>query len=292
MGSSKINGSKKIKERVTVLVCCSMSGEKKKLLVIGNSAKPRRFPKDHSLLPTDYDHSKKAWMNRLIMGRWLTKWNKELRLKGKNILLLLDNAPSHPNYEEISDLNLTNIVIKYLPANTTSICQPADAGIINSLKAHYKRLLRERTIAAMEIDHTEMAYKFVTSETISNCFQNAFKGEKFEKTLENFPLPPNISLESFQAQLKSENEIDCHENFDSEEENDIESVQEIENVSTEVVSTNQFLHHLNSVRSYIQSRGASDTIYNALQDLESIALHDKIENSSKNQTKITHFLLK
>ena len=163
----------------------------------------------------------------------------------------------------------------------------------------------------MEIDHTEMAtnfakktsvldaihlisqaYKFVTSETISNCFQNAFKGEKFEKTLENFPLPPNISLESFQAQLKSENEIDCHENFDSEEENDIESVQEIENVSTEVVSTNQFLHHLNSVRSYIQSRGASDTIYNALQDLESIALHDKIENSSKNQTKITHFLLK
>jgi len=110
--------------------------------------------------------------------------------------------------------------------------------------------------------------------------------------LENFPLPPNISLESFQAQLKSENEIDCHENFDSEEENDIESVQEIENVSTEVVSTNQFLHHLNSVRSYIQSRGASDTIYNALQDLESIALHDKIENSSKNQTKITHFLLK
>ena len=74
----------------------------------------------------------------------------------------------------------------------------------------------------MEIDHTEMAtnfakkttvldanhlnnqaYKFVTSEKITNCFQNALRGEKFEKTLDYFPLPTNISLESFQVQLKS-----------------------------------------------------------------------------------------
>ena len=73
---------------------------------------------------------------------------------------------------------------------------------------------------------------------------------------------------------------------------DIESVQEVENTGTEAVSTNQFLHHLSSVRSYIQSRGASESIYNALQDLESIALHDKIESSSKNQTEITNLCLK
>ena len=39
------------------------------------------------------------------------------------------------------------------------------------------------------------------------------------------------------------------------------------------------LHHLNSLRSYIQSRGASESIYNALHDCESIGLHDKFESS-------------
>ena len=71
------------------MVCCSMNGDKKKLLVIGNSARPRGFPKDFSSLPVDYDNSKKAWMNKAIMSRWLTKWNKQLRLKNKKVLLLL-----------------------------------------------------------------------------------------------------------------------------------------------------------------------------------------------------------
>ena len=99
-------------------------------------------------------------MNKAIMSRWLTKWNKQLRLKDKKVLLLLDNAPSHPNLTEISDLNLTNITIHYLPHNTTSLCQPADAGIINALKAHYKRLLRDRTIAAMDGNESEFAVNF------------------------------------------------------------------------------------------------------------------------------------
>ena len=70
----------------------------------------------------------------------------------------------------------------------------------------------------MEIDHTDMATNFAkkttvldanhlnnqaSSEKITNCFQNALRGEKFEKTLDYFPLPTNISLESFQVQLKS-----------------------------------------------------------------------------------------
>ena len=92
-----------------------MNGDKKKLLAIGNSARPRGFPKDFSSLLVDYDNSKKAWMNKAIMSRWLTKWNKQLRLKDKKVLLLLDNTPSHPNLTEISDLNLKNITVHYLP---------------------------------------------------------------------------------------------------------------------------------------------------------------------------------
>ena len=95
-------------------------------MVIGKSAKPRRFPRDMSTLPTDYDFSNKAWMTKNIMGRWLCKCNRQLKSSGKHILLLLDNAPSHPKQDEISNLNLSHIKIHYMPANTTSICQPAD----------------------------------------------------------------------------------------------------------------------------------------------------------------------
>ena len=63
LSDSTIHGGKKLKERLTILVCCSMSGEKKRLLVIGKSAKPRRFPREMSTLPTDYDFSNKSWMN-------------------------------------------------------------------------------------------------------------------------------------------------------------------------------------------------------------------------------------
>jgi len=46
---------------------------------------------------------------------------------------------------------------------------------------------------------------------------------------------------------------------------------------------------LSSVRTYIQSRGASENIHNSLHDLERIGIQDQIENSGKKQTKITTF---
>ena len=101
-----------------------------------------------------------------------------------------------------------------------------------------------------------------------------------------------MSLETFQAQLDSENEVElCHEKYESDEESENESIQEIDNnrLVCETVTTNEFIHHLTSVRAYIQSRGASDGIYNCLHEMEQIALQDKIETSSKNQTKITKF---
>ena len=54
-----------------------------------------------------------------------------MRRQNRNILLLVDNAPTHVLYETT---NLTNIVIKYLSPNTTAHLQPCDQGIINSFK--------------------------------------------------------------------------------------------------------------------------------------------------------------
>lgn len=68
----------------------------------------------------------------------------------KSILMLMDNAASHkiPSIpsEKIHGLDsfrLSNVLVVYLPANTTSQVQPLDAGIINAFKQYYRsQLLR------------------------------------------------------------------------------------------------------------------------------------------------------
>ena len=52
-------------------------------------------------------------------------------------LLLLDNAPAHPSDKSLVAHN-GRIRVLYLPANTTSIIQPMDQGVIVSAKRMYR----------------------------------------------------------------------------------------------------------------------------------------------------------
>ena len=63
----------KQKDRVTVLVGASMSGEKLPLLIIGKSKSPRCFSGIKSL-PLEYKANAKAWMTGEIFREWLQKW--------------------------------------------------------------------------------------------------------------------------------------------------------------------------------------------------------------------------
>ncbi len=66
-----------------------------------------------------------------IWNDYITKLDIQMRLRYRNILLLVDNAPVHVINE---NLNLTNVTVHFLPPNTTAHLQPCDAGIINSFK--------------------------------------------------------------------------------------------------------------------------------------------------------------
>ncbi len=128
--SEQPKGAKVPKDHLTVLVTANMSGtEKPKLLVIGKSARPRGFPRNPSVLPVHYESTKKAWMNGKVWEKFLRLWDLSLRAQNTKILLLVDNAPSHPTV-----IGLTNICVEFLPKNTTSLIQPCDAGIIKNLK--------------------------------------------------------------------------------------------------------------------------------------------------------------
>ena len=100
-----------------------------------------------------------------------------------NILLLLDNAPTHSISEST---NLINVRAYFLP-NTTTFLQQCDAGITSSFNVNYKKLFLQKKINDYEeekngqeyekisikhaIKFTAKAWKKVTSQTIINCWK-------------------------------------------------------------------------------------------------------------------------
>lgn len=138
------SGVKEAKERLTILLCSNSAGTYKcKPLVVGKSARPRPL-KDVKVLPVLYKSNKKAWITRELMKNWFfNHFIKEARRHCNSvglapdckIVLLLDNCTAHPDDTVLHD---DNVLIKFLPPNTTAIIQPMDQGIIQSVKCHYK----------------------------------------------------------------------------------------------------------------------------------------------------------
>lgn len=216
--SAKIKGVKICKERLTVLCCASMAGKREQLLVIGKSKCPRCF-KGVKKLPVDYHANSNAWMTILIFSEWLQKWDKRLTRK---IILLVDNCTAHS-----VTCTLKNIRLIYLPANTTSLLQPCDQGIIKTLKGYYRYNMRRQIIQLVDqkIEKGECGLKAndlakkttvldamhflasawknsVTEETVINCFRKGgFKpadktnDDHSQKEPTPFPDPNDIDLD-------------------------------------------------------------------------------------------------
>lgn len=180
-------GTKVSKDRITVMFACSASGEKLKPLIIAKAENPRCFKNvKKSELGVDYVANKKAWMNNKVFTDWLKNLNSEMRKQGRKILLLLDNASSHGKQE---DHCLSNVEIKFLPANTTSQLQPLDQGIIRTFKAYYRRSMLRSLLSKMDsadsvtelckkvtlldaIGWVVKAWDCVKTETVVKCFKS------------------------------------------------------------------------------------------------------------------------
>lgn len=132
-----IQGQKKDKERISIVICANESGtDRIPLTIIGHYKNPHCF-KDHGNNMERYGIKwrvyTKAWMTTTIFQERLKAF--DLKMAGRRVLLIFDNAPSH----KLRGIQLNNTIIHFLPPNTTSVIQPCNAGIIRTFKAHYRK---------------------------------------------------------------------------------------------------------------------------------------------------------
>ncbi|XP_013774244.1 tigger transposable element-derived protein 6-like [Limulus polyphemus] len=127
----KCHGSKNSKERITVLLGCSATGEKLTPLVIGRAANPRCFRGySTSSLPVTYQANKRAWMTSTIFKDWLQKLNNKMTLEKRKIIMFVDNCAA---------MTLSNVKLVFLPPNTTARLQPCVGGINKAVKSTYRK---------------------------------------------------------------------------------------------------------------------------------------------------------
>lgn len=200
-------GGKASKDRLTILFCASMTGEKEIPLVIGKSKKPRCFKGAHiDKLPIEWKFNKKAWMTRDIMSEWLMKFDRKMQRQKRNVLLFLDNATSHPQ------ITLNNIKLVFFPPNMTSHCQPLDQGIIKAFKCYYRKYIVRRLLSTIDnLQNTDELEKSINIVNALIWISTAWKNVK-EQIINNCFTKAGFGLN------KSEHNKDLNEEYDSEDE--------------------------------------------------------------------------
>ncbi|XP_050313064.1 jerky protein homolog-like [Anthonomus grandis grandis] len=91
----------------------------------------------------------KEWFNLEFAPR-VKKHLKSVNLPIKAVLVL-DNAPTHPHDCDVDDIKLI-----YLPPYVTSLVQPMDQGVIESLKRQYRRKLVSEILQHSESEEKDL----------------------------------------------------------------------------------------------------------------------------------------
>ena len=305
------HGGKMAKDRLTVLLCASMTGEKRLALIIGKYMRPRCF-KNQNLERIHYYANKNAWMKSDIFKQELMKWDAELRQVRRKILLLIDNCPAHPNLNEV----LTNIKLVFFPPNTTSVLQPMDAGVIKNFKVNYRKLLVMDLIRCIDqkidfkpsvfdaIQMIEDSWNRVSAQTIQNCFRHSKIMLRSDENTDN----ENLRLEIMPIELQSEsiltffdsrnqydNYISIDDNIETQgidnDDNSVDAeiiIQEHPFIEEDKVQIDAALSALKIVKSFYYGEEKNTCIYNHLLDIEQ-DLQEKYCTRKQRQTKITEY---
>ena len=160
----KVEGLKTEKERLTLMACANASGTHKlDLVFIYKYENPRALKHiNKDKLPVKYYSQSKAWMTANLFEKWFNQEfvpivRNHLRILGleEKAVNALDNAPGHTKLSLLTSID-TKIHCIFFPPNTTSLIQPMDQGVLDTLKRHYKQKLIRRALDE-DNEHRSMA---------------------------------------------------------------------------------------------------------------------------------------
>jgi hypothetical protein len=133
----KFKSGRNSKERLTILLAASVTGEKPPPFVIRKVNQPRCFKNVNvNSLPVIWRANKAAWMTYEMFTEWLNIISEMMKQQNRKILMTVDNCPAHPKVE-----NLSIMTVKFLLLNATLVLQMLHQGIIKNFKALYRKLL-------------------------------------------------------------------------------------------------------------------------------------------------------
>ena len=183
------NGGKRSKERITLALTVNATGtDKWEPWLIGKSENPRCFKHvNRRLLGVQYRYNNSKWMTGVICAEYLHWLNRKCSAQGRHVLLFMDNFSGHEYGVDLvgGKQALSHVRVEWLPPNTTSHWQPADQGIINTFKLHYRKqwvgyMIKQfeankdpnKTVTLLHaINWTVYAWNnHVKASTIANCW--------------------------------------------------------------------------------------------------------------------------
>jgi len=134
---STVQGKKRIKDRVSFVVCANATGSHKiSCALIGKAKSPACSSKNH-MWPLPYFYQKNAWMDQETCWKWFREvFLVQVRQRtAHRILLLMDDAPGH-----LGALEQDNVRVEVFPSSCASWKQPCNQGIIAAFKKRVKYL--------------------------------------------------------------------------------------------------------------------------------------------------------
>ncbi|KAL0243387.1 hypothetical protein GEMRC1_005948 [Eukaryota sp. GEM-RC1] len=130
--NKKIEGHKTAKDRLTLVLCCNITGTLKlSLYIVGRYENPHRLKNvNREDLPVTYRNNKSAWMITFNFQGICLELDNHCQLYGKQGVLFCDNAFSH----SLGSMELHFLKVIYLSPTTTTALQTLDAGLFGALK--------------------------------------------------------------------------------------------------------------------------------------------------------------
>ncbi|XP_026734594.1 tigger transposable element-derived protein 4-like [Trichoplusia ni] len=127
-----------VKDRLSVFLCANMPGtDKKKLLVCGTEDPLLHSFRDPETLPVTYIRHPQAHFTTQMFEEYVKYWNRELQLKDRKAILVLDRATIH------SKLQLSHLKLVFVPWKASNGLIPMKNGVSAKFRDEFRRLILE-----------------------------------------------------------------------------------------------------------------------------------------------------